>query len=107
MPMLVYLRSKNIPLVAYAPLAQGRAADDPQLQAIGKKHGVTAAQVALAWLLDQDGVAAIPKAQHTASQQANLDTLSIKLDDDDRRVIARLPKDQRYVNPPFAPAWDV
>jgi 2,5-diketo-D-gluconate reductase B len=106
-PMLAYLRCKDIPLVAYAPMAQGRAADDPQLRAIGKKHGVTAAQVALAWLLDQAGVAAIPKAQRPVSQQANLDALSIKLDDGDRQVIAKLPKDQRYVNPPFAPVWDI
>ncbi|HEY3598619.1 MAG TPA: aldo/keto reductase, partial [Paraburkholderia sp.] len=61
--MLDYLRTKNIPLVAYAPLAQGRAANDPVLARIGAKHGVTGAQIAIAWLLDQDGVIAIPKAQ--------------------------------------------
>jgi 2,5-diketo-D-gluconate reductase B len=32
--------------------------------------------------------------------------LKLTLDDDDRRVIAALPKTQRLVNPPFAPAWD-
>jgi 2,5-diketo-D-gluconate reductase B len=106
-PVLTYLRSKGIPLVAYAPLAQGRAADNAELQKIGAKHGASAAQVALAWLLDQPGVAAIPKAQRPTSQQSNLDALSIKLDDGDRRAIAALPKDQRYVTPPFAPAWDI
>jgi len=104
-PMLTYLRSKGIPLVAYAPLAQGRAADNAELNKIGIKHGATAVQIALAWLLDQPGVAAIPKAQRPASQQSNLDALGIKLDDDDRRAIAALPKDQRYVTPPFAPDW--
>src|ERR1700722_16583298 len=52
--MLDYLRSKGIPLTAYAPLAQGRAAEDATLARIGEKHGATAAQVAIAWLLDQD-----------------------------------------------------
>jgi 2,5-diketo-D-gluconate reductase B len=62
--------------------------------------------VALKWLLDQDGVAAIPKASRPESQQANLDALKVKLDDEDRRAIAALPKDKRCVNPGFAPAWD-
>src|SRR3954466_10204995 len=59
--LLNYLRSNTIPLVAYCPLAQGRAASDETLAKIGRKHGFSAAQVALKWLLDQEGVAAIPK----------------------------------------------
>jgi 2,5-diketo-D-gluconate reductase B len=101
-----YLAAKSIPLVAYCPLAQGRAASDETLMAIGRKHGASAAQVALKWLLDQDGVAAIPKASRAESQQANLDALKLRLDDEDRKAIAALPKNQRLVNPGFAPAWD-
>jgi 2,5-diketo-D-gluconate reductase B len=101
-----YLDAKKIPLVAYCPLAQGRAASDETLIAIGKKHNAGAAQVALKWLLDQDNVAAIPKASHKESQQANLDALDITLDDDDRKAIARLPKDKRFVSPGFGPDWD-
>jgi 2,5-diketo-D-gluconate reductase B len=105
-PVRQYLAAKSIPLVAYCPLAQGRAAADETLAAIGRKHGVSAAQVALKWLLDQDGVAAIPKASRAESQQANLDALKVKLDDEDRKAIATLPKNSRFVNPGFAPAWD-
>jgi 2,5-diketo-D-gluconate reductase B len=105
-PLRKYLASKSIPLVAYCPLAQGRAATNETLMAIGKKHNASAAQVALKWLLDQDGVAAIPKASRAESQQANLGALNVKLDDDDRKAIASLPKDQRFVKPGFAPAWD-
>jgi 2,5-diketo-D-gluconate reductase B len=101
-----YLAAKSIPLVAYAPLAQGRAASDETLIAIGRKHGASAAQVALKWLLDQDGVAAIPKASRAESQRANLDALKLTLHDEDRKAIAALPKDKRFVNPGFAPAWD-
>ena len=101
-----YLAAKSIPLVAYCPLAQGRAASDETLMAIGRKHGISAAQVALKWLLDQDGVAAIPKASRAESQKANLDALKVKLDDQDRKAIAALPKDKRFVNPGFAPDWD-
>jgi 2,5-diketo-D-gluconate reductase B len=84
----------------------GHGHAEPRARAVARKHGVTAAQVALKWLLDQDGVAAIPKAQGALRQQANLDALRIALDDDDRRVIAALPKDRRLVSPPFAPVWD-
>ena len=105
-PLRKYLAGKAIPLVAYCPLAQGRAASDETLTAIGRKHGASAAQVALKWLLDQDGVAAIPKASRAESQRANLDALNVGLDDEDRQAIAALPKHGRCVNPGFAPAWD-
>ena len=101
-----YLTAKSIPLVAYCPLAQGRVASDEVLIRIGRKHDASAAQVALKWLLDQEGVAAIPKASRAESQQANLDALKLRLDDDDRKAIAALPKDKRCVNPGFGPAWD-
>ena len=104
--LLAYLRGRGIPLTAYAPLAQGRAAEDATLARIGEKHGVSAAQVAIAWLLDQDGVMAIPKAQRVESQRANLAALDIRLDVEDRAAIRELPKDQRFVRPPFAPDWD-
>ena len=104
--VLPYLQSHSIPLVAYSPVAQGKVMDNTVLQKIGKKHDASAAQVALKWLLDQDGVAAIPKASRKESQQANLDALKVKLDDEDRAAIAKLPKDQRLVNPAFAPDWD-
>jgi 2,5-diketo-D-gluconate reductase B len=101
-----YLAPRKIPLVAYCPLAQGKITDNEVLKKIGARHNASAAQVALKWLLDQDGVAAIPKASRAESQQANLDALKIMLDDADRAAIAALPKSQRLVNPGFAPAWD-
>lgn len=104
--LLGYLRSRAIPLVAYCPLAQGRLGDYPELAAIARKHDATPAQVALKWLLDQDGVAAIPKARGAERQRQNLAALALSLDDADRRVIASLPKDRRFVRPGFAPEWD-
>jgi 2,5-diketo-D-gluconate reductase B len=101
-----YMDAKSIPLVAYCPLAQGRFASDETLAKIGKKHDASAAQVALKWLIDQNGVAAIPKASRAESQQANLDALNVTLDDSDRKAIAALPKDRRCVNPAFWSNWD-
>ena len=46
-PLRKYMSAHSIPLVAYCPLAQGRVASDETLAAIGRKHGASAAQVAL------------------------------------------------------------
>ena len=104
--LLTFLGEKNIPLTAYAPLAQGRAAADETLVDVGRKHGVSGAQVAIAWLLDQPGVIAIPKAQRLESQRSNFAALDVRLDEEDRKAVAALPKNLRYVRPPFAPDWD-
>jgi 2,5-diketo-D-gluconate reductase B len=105
-PVLGYLRAHDMGLTAYCPIAQGKLADHEELGVIARKHNATAAQVALKWLLDQPGVAAIPKAGRRESQVANLEAMKIVLDDADRAAIAALPKAQRMVNPGFAPAWD-
>lgn len=102
-PMLGYLRARGVALTAYSPLAQGRAANDPKLSSIADKHGCTAAQVAIAWLLGQPGVGAVPKVARPESQRANFDALAVRRDDEDRAAIAALPKDKRFVRPPFAP----
>ncbi len=104
--VLGYAQTQGVPVVAYCPLAQGKLAGNEELQVIARKHGATPAQVALKWLLEQPGVAAIPKAARRESQQANLDALRIQLDDADCAAIAALPKTQRMVNPGWAPVWD-
>jgi len=104
--LLAACRRHGAVLTAYAPLARGRLAELTTLQEIARKHGASPEQIALAWLLDQDSVVAIPKAARPASQRANLAAVDIHLDDADRAAIAALPKDQRFVSPAFAPAWD-
>lgn len=105
-PILTYMRAHDMMLVAHVPLARGLLPEHPALRGIAARHGATAAQVALKWLLDQDNVAAIPKAARLASQRENLAAFNLTLDDEDRAIIAALPKDQRVVDPPFAPHWD-
>ena len=105
-PLLDYARRHDLLLTAYTPLARGQAAAQPVIQEVARKHGVLPGQVALKWLLDQDGVAAIPKASSRENQLANLAALDVQLDDEDRAAIAGLPKDQRVVSPAFAPDWN-
>jgi 2,5-diketo-D-gluconate reductase B len=105
-PVLEWMREHDIAVVAHVPLAQGKLAEHEVLAAIGHRYDASAAQVALAWLLDQPDVAVIPKAERRQSQLANLEAVRLRLDDDDRAAIAALPKTLRCVNPPFAPVWD-
>jgi 2,5-diketo-D-gluconate reductase B len=105
-PVLHWMRAHGIPVVAHVPLAQGKLADHDVLATIGRRYDASAAQVALAWLLDQPDVAVIPKAERRESQIANLEATKLRLDDADRAAIAALPKTLRCVNPPFAPVWD-
>jgi diketogulonate reductase-like aldo/keto reductase len=79
--LLPWCRERRLPVMAYSPLEsnpqeQGGLLGNPQLGAVARRHGVTPAQVALAWLLHQEGVAVIPKAvrpQHVRDNRAALD----------------------------------
>ena len=104
--LLDWCRPRGIVLEAYAPIARGKFSDDPVLNAIAKKHGIQPLQVALAWLMNQELVVPIPKAQDFGRQKTNLDTVAVKLDAEDMAAIEALPKDQRQVKPDFAPDWD-
>ncbi|NKC33850.1 aldo/keto reductase [Falsiroseomonas selenitidurans] len=103
--LLEICRANGMVLTAYSPLGKGQAPDQPVLQQVAKKHGATAAQVALAWLLAQPGVAMVPKAASRARQAENLAALELALDAADLAAIAALPKDRRFVNPGMAPDW--
>ncbi|HUC61035.1 MAG TPA: aldo/keto reductase [Alphaproteobacteria bacterium] len=104
--VLAAARGHGMAVAAYCPLGRGEAPGDRTLSAIGKRHGKSAAQVALRWLIEQDGVAAIPKSSSREHIAANLDVFDFALTDEDRAEIARLPKDQRIVNWGASPVWD-
>ena len=97
-----YLDAKSIPLVAYCPLAQGRAASDETLMAIGtqarRERRAGGAEMAARpgrRRRDPEGLART-RARRPISMRS-----TSKLDDDDRKTIAALPKDKRFVNPGF------
>lgn len=104
--LLALAREHDVLLTAYAPLAQGETIGYPELEEIAAKHGKSSEQVALRWLLEQDHVAAIPRSSKPEHIESNFDVFDFELDDDDRAVIDRLPKDRRQVDPSFAPDWE-
>ncbi len=93
-------------LTAYSPLAHGEVPDDDTLAEIGEEHGKSAAQVALRWLFDQPNVAAVPRSSSHENRAANLEVFDFELSDSERERIDALPKDQREIDPDFAPDWD-
>lgn len=100
-------RKHGIAVTAYCPLAQGRLVDHPVLAQIGAAHDATPAQVALAWLLAQDGVLAIPKSRNPGRIAENFAAQELTLSTEERARIDELPKNQRTVDPAaFAIPWD-
>ena len=104
--VLGYLRAKGMMLTAYSPLGRGEVLNDPTLKAIGEKYGKNAGQVTLRWLIEQDGVAAIPRSSSERHIRANFDIFDFELSHEDKAAIDRLTGNRRFVNPAWAPDWD-
>ena len=101
-----FARSEGIHITAYMPLAYGKVMADPVIAAIAARHGVTPAQVALSWSLQQ-GFAVIPSSTKRANLEANLHFQRITLSPDEMAQMATLERGERLANPDgLAPQWD-
>ncbi len=100
------LSAKGVALVAYSPLARGRLGADATLSRIGARYGKSAAQVALRWLIEQDGVAAITRTSNGDHCRDGLDIFDFALDADDKAQISALDDGTRVIDPGWAPAWN-
>src|SRR5438105_10613633 len=80
--LLPWCHQRNIAVLAYSPIEQGRMLDHPELKRIAAQHKVTPAQVALAWVLRQDRIIAIPKAGVPEHVRENRAALDVHLTDD-------------------------
>lgn len=78
---------RGVPVMAYSPIEQGRILGNPALAEVARRHGVTPAQVALAWVLREPGVIAIPKAARAEHLQQNRACLDITLDNADLKAL--------------------
>ncbi len=81
--LLPWCQSRNIPVMAYSPIEQGRILHNPELIRIAKANQATPAQVALAFLLERDGVLAIPKTSNAERAAENRDSVSLDISDED------------------------
>lgn len=106
-PVIDALEALGLALTAYSPIAQGKVNDDPLLAEIAATHAKTASQVALRWLVQQDGVIAIPRSSKPERIRENLDIFDFELSAEEMTKVSSLrSRAGRLISPSFAPDWD-
>jgi diketogulonate reductase-like aldo/keto reductase len=85
--LVPHLAQHGIPTMAYSPVGQGRLPTSPALAAVAQRHDATPYQVALAWVLRDPLVIAIPKAGDVAHVTENRRALDLKLTAQDLAAI--------------------
>jgi diketogulonate reductase-like aldo/keto reductase len=81
--LLPWMQARDMPMMAYSPLGRGGLLEHPLVTDIADRHDASPAQVALAAVLRQDGVIAIPKASTVEHVEANAEALEIRFDAED------------------------
>ncbi|MEA5098686.1 MAG: aldo/keto reductase, partial [Burkholderiaceae bacterium] len=94
-------------LSAYSPMAEGKVLHEPLLQDIATRHGKTAAQVALRWVIQQ-GHVVLSKTLSEQRADANLAIFDFELPPEEMAAIGALARpDGRTISPErLAPEWD-
>jgi diketogulonate reductase-like aldo/keto reductase len=87
--LMPWCRKRGIPIIAYSPIEQGRLLGHRELKSVAARHNAKPAQVALAWLLRQDGIVAIPKAANVAHVRENHAALELRLTRQDLAALDR------------------
>ena len=87
--LVPWCRERGVAIMAYSPLEQGRMLDNRMLREIASRHNATAAQVALAWLLRQEGMIVIPKATKLDHVRENRAAADLLLAGDDLAALDR------------------
>ncbi|MBB2676202.1 UNVERIFIED_ORG: diketogulonate reductase-like aldo/keto reductase [Rhizobium esperanzae] len=85
--LLPWCQSRGIPIMAYSPIEQGHIIHHPELIRIAKAYQATPAQLALAFLLERDGVIIIPKTSNAERVAENRDCVSLDITDDDWQAL--------------------
>lgn len=107
-PVLNAVRAEGMALTAYSPVAQGKVTGNETLKRIGRDHGKSEVQVALRWLVQQDGVCAIPRTRSEEHAKGNLEIFDFELSPEEMAAIKGLQTpDGRQISPAgLAPDWD-
>jgi diketogulonate reductase-like aldo/keto reductase len=87
--LMPWCRERNIPIMAYSPIEQGRLLAHPVVRHIVERQRSTPAQVALAWVLRQSGVIAIPQAGTPEHVRENRGEADIQLTQHDLAMVDR------------------
>jgi diketogulonate reductase-like aldo/keto reductase len=87
--LMPWCEQRNIPIMAYSPLEQGRLMGDPEIRRIADEHSATPAQIALAWVLRKERLIAVPKASTPGHVKQNRIALDIHLTLDELAALDR------------------
>jgi diketogulonate reductase-like aldo/keto reductase len=87
--LLPHTRTRGVNVMAYTPIEQGRILGNAALREVARRHGVTPAQVALAWSIRAPGVLAIPRSGSPAHTRENAAAAAIELVECDLQEIDR------------------
>jgi diketogulonate reductase-like aldo/keto reductase len=94
--LLPWQQQRSMPVMAYSPVEQGRMPASGKLAQVAARHGASVMQVALAWVLRDPAVIAIPKAGTTAHVEDNRKALDLVLSEQDLAELdAQFPKPTR------------
>lgn len=86
--LLPYCQQMGILVIAYSPLGQHfKELNSPVLQDMALRNNCTAPQVALAWLLQKNGVCPIPRTNDMNHLCENIDANNLELCPDDIREL--------------------
>lgn len=97
--LLPSLQRRGIPVMAYSPVEQAKLLRERRLAALAADHGASVAQLALAFVLDRDGVIAIPKAGRVAHVEDNAGALDVVVTDELRASLDALVPPPRRATP--------
>ncbi len=97
--LLPSLQRRGIPVMAYSPVEQAKLLRERRLAALAAEHGSSVAQLALAFVLDRDGVVAIPKAGRVAHVEDNAGALDVMVTDELRASLDALFPPPRRAKP--------
>ncbi len=81
--LLPWCQQNGVPLMAYSPIEQGRILKNHELIRIAKAYQATPAQLALAFLLEREGVIAIPKSSNAARVEENRGATDLDITEED------------------------
>lgn len=93
-------------ITAYRPFANGLVLTDDLLLDIAVRHGKTAAQVTLRWLVQQPRVATIPKSASHERRAENLDIFGFELSGEEMAAIHGLSRNHRIIGADKGLDWE-
>ncbi|KZZ04046.1 2,5-didehydrogluconate reductase B [Oleibacter sp. HI0075] len=100
-----FCASNDIKVTGYNPFYVGEVLSDPEIVRIADKHGVSPANVAISWQL-QNGLITIPASTNKDHLKDNFNSRGLQLDAEDMIAIGKLDRGDRKIDPDFAPQWD-